>query len=442
MKAVITFGRFNPPTIGHAKLIDTMRELAGPDDDVLVFLSHTQDKKKNPLSYKDKIHFVNLAFGVVVYPTEAHDIIHVLKELEDKYQEITLVVGDDRANEFRILINKYNNKEYSFDQLQVVSSGSRDPDADDVAGISASKIRQAAKTGDRELFNRGIPNISDNESQKLYDKIRGVIGIEESFGQVDEGDDAFDVSEEELDFYVDLIDDESLDDDGDDTFDWADELEERSLSIQQRFKMARHMKRNQPKLQRRRSMMQKRMADPKRLGVRARKAAVNVVRSKFAGKQGKNYRSLSPSAKIAVDRTISKKMGMVSKISKRLMPKMRKKEVARLRSHQSSKKESLDLAFDSYLNEMNQSEMIAMRKQLPKAVGDAFAKKDARGLAIQYVHTNFESGRDPKGTLENDTLAWSGDKEVLRFVLKACREIQNIQKEARTKKVRVSDIKK
>ena len=129
--AVITFGRFSPPTIGHEKLVNKIKEEAkSRRADALIYASHTYDKKKNPLDYQHKIKFLTAAFGNVVKNSNAKTIIEVAKELDDSYDNLVVVVGQDRIAEFDRLLNAYNGKEYNFKDIKIISAGDRDPDAD------------------------------------------------------------------------------------------------------------------------------------------------------------------------------------------------------------------------------------------------------------------------------------------------------------------------
>lgn len=172
-KAVFTFGRMNPPTIGHEKLVNKVRAVARlHKGDPLIYLSHTHKAPKDPLEYSDKIKFAKKAFGNVVKMSRANTIIKVLQELENKYKEIVLVVGSDRVNDFKELINKYNGKDYTFDKITVVSAGERDPDADDVSGMSASKMRALAVESKEDEFKKGLPRNLQRDSNKIYNMIR------------------------------------------------------------------------------------------------------------------------------------------------------------------------------------------------------------------------------------------------------------------------------
>ena len=183
---VFAFGRFNPPTTGHEKLV---KKLASQKSfgDVLLFSSHSNDPVKNPLSHKDKIKYLKAFFGrqVNVIDADVKQIFQILTFLHDKkYTKIRMVVGSDRVKEFDNIINKYNSVKgrhgfYKFDEIQVVSAGERDPDMDDVSGMSASKMRAFAEKGDFESFKDGVPKTGKRLAEKLYKDIRKGMGIAE-----------------------------------------------------------------------------------------------------------------------------------------------------------------------------------------------------------------------------------------------------------------------
>jgi len=156
------FGRMNPPTIGHARLLNTTAR-ASAGGDYYIFLSHTQDSKKNPLDYNTKVDFVKS-----MYPQHADHVSHgslrtIMEIMEflyhNNYTDVTYVCGNDRLPAFKELLNKYNGVEggktyYKFNSIDIVSSGPRDPDDDGIAGASASAARAAAEAGDKEEFKK------------------------------------------------------------------------------------------------------------------------------------------------------------------------------------------------------------------------------------------------------------------------------------------------
>ena len=140
------------------------------------------------MSYDDKIRFAQAAFGPVVTKSPARTIIELAKQLEHEgYSDLTVVVGSDRIGEFETLLNKYNGKEYHFTSISVVSAGERDPDAEGVSGMSASKMRAAASANDYTKFKSGAPSrLSEKETKEMFDKVREGMGIAEGV-ELEEG---------------------------------------------------------------------------------------------------------------------------------------------------------------------------------------------------------------------------------------------------------------
>lgn len=175
--AVAAFGRMNPPTIGHEKLVEKIKSF---DGDHYLFLSQTQKPKDNPLPFDVKLQFSKQFFPSVNvgHPT-VRTPIQMLQMLEKLgYTDIIYVAGSDRVESFTKLFNDYNGKEYNFDSIEVVSAGERDPDADGAEGMSASKMRAAAASGDYEAFAQGVPTPA--LAQKLYDAVRKGMGVKDT----------------------------------------------------------------------------------------------------------------------------------------------------------------------------------------------------------------------------------------------------------------------
>ena len=178
-----TFGRFNPPTIGHEKLCDAVRR-ANPSD-YKIYASQSQNPKKDPLQYAKKIAYMRQSFpkhkrNIVV--SKARNVFEILVELNN-YENLIMVVGSDRVKEFDMLIKKYNGVAsrhgfYEFKNVEVLSAGERDPDAEGVTGMSASKMRAAAANSDFDSFKQGTP-LNDAQAKKLYFDVRKSMGIRE-----------------------------------------------------------------------------------------------------------------------------------------------------------------------------------------------------------------------------------------------------------------------
>ena len=184
----ITFGRFNPPTVGHERLIAKVaKEAKSNGGEYRIYPSRSQDPKKNPLDPGTKIKFMRLAYpdhaNAIVDSDNMRTIFDVLSALDnDGYSSVNIVVGGDRVSEFNSLATKYNGKLYTFDEIKVISAGGRDPDAEGVEGMSASKMRKAAVEGDFDTFDDGLTkDLSKKDREALYLTLRQSMQVEESY---------------------------------------------------------------------------------------------------------------------------------------------------------------------------------------------------------------------------------------------------------------------
>ena len=175
------FGRFNPPTAGHEKLLDKIKDTA-ESGAYTVYPSHSEDNDKNPIGAEDKVLFMKKIFpshsSNIVYDQSIRTIIDALVHADVQgYQTVNLVVGSDRQKEFESLANKYNGELYTFDAINVISAGDRDPDAEGVEGMSASKLRALAADGDFESFKKGLPKAAKGAvAQELFNTVQKSIG--------------------------------------------------------------------------------------------------------------------------------------------------------------------------------------------------------------------------------------------------------------------------
>ena len=182
--AIFTFGRFNPPTLGHEKLVTAVANVARREGgEYFVYPSHSQDPKKNPLDQATKVRYMKKMFpkhkeNIII--STGKNALQVASELHDEgYTNLVMVVGSDRVKDFQTLLDRYNGDEnkahgfYDFDKIKVVSAGERDPDAEGVSGMSASKMRQSAVEGDFKTFRSGIPSsLNDKDTKKMFNDIR------------------------------------------------------------------------------------------------------------------------------------------------------------------------------------------------------------------------------------------------------------------------------
>ena len=187
-KGVLTvaFGRFNPPTTGHQKLLDTVAS-SSDEDDYIIVPSRSNDPKKNPLDAKTKVAAMKQMFPKhskkIVDDEGNRTLFDVLKKAHtDGYAGVRIVGGSDRVSEFEKLTNNYNKKLYDFDSIEVASAGDRDPDSDNVEGMSASKQRKAAAENDFEGFLRGVPTSMNRKmAQTLFNNVRKGMNIKEGW---------------------------------------------------------------------------------------------------------------------------------------------------------------------------------------------------------------------------------------------------------------------
>jgi len=178
----VVFGRFNPPTVGHGKLLSAAKK-ASAGGDLKIYPSRSQDPKKNPLDPDMKVSYMKKMFSEyeddIVNDDEMKSIFDVLIAAnEDGYTSINIIVGSDRQAEFENLATKYNGELYDFEEIRVISAGVRDADAEGVEGMSASKMRKAVADGDFESFRKGTPKeLDDGDTQALFDAVRQGMGI-------------------------------------------------------------------------------------------------------------------------------------------------------------------------------------------------------------------------------------------------------------------------
>ena len=184
-----TFGRMNPPTIGHGKVMDVLASKSGKSD-YKVYVSQSQNPKKDPLSYSDKIKHLRKMFSKhgrnIIIDKKVKTVFDGLVAMYDAgYKSVTMIVGSDRVREFDVLLNKYNGEKarhgfYNFETIKVISAGARDPDAEGIEGMSASKQRENAKKNDFLSFSQGVPkSMSNADTRKLFNDVRSGLGLKE-----------------------------------------------------------------------------------------------------------------------------------------------------------------------------------------------------------------------------------------------------------------------
>ncbi len=189
---VFSYGRMNPPTAGHSKVVDKVKSHAdkiGANHSVIV--SHSQNNKTDPLHHEHKKEYLKHIHPDVNFEHSTKEHPHFLAQLKKFHQEghthATMVVGSDRVKQFKALANKYNGKEYNYKKIHILSAGQRDPDAEGVAGISGTKMRAHASGNDFKSFKAGLhPNHSDEHAKKLYKATRQGMNLQkEERGMID-----------------------------------------------------------------------------------------------------------------------------------------------------------------------------------------------------------------------------------------------------------------
>ena len=380
MKSVVfTFGRMNPPTTGHQLLVNKLVAYAKQHSaSPRVYLSHSTGKK-DPLQYDTKIKFARQAFGAIVKKSNARNVIQILQTLEQEgYTDVTMIVGSDRVPEFKKLLNAYNGKEYKFDKITIVSAGERDPDADDVSGMSASKMRALAVDNKDAEFMRGAPSTLKAQTRKqMLTAVRKALLGEDvmdynhddrfiEFVIENSEEDAIELpSDAEIAKMIEKMDITDLDLDDADAMmldllvgkaegeeEKKEDVKEAVLSSMARQKLAQRMKGMSKRLARLRQIKAKQMPAAQRLRMRARKAALMSLRKRATGKKNLDYNSLSRSQRIAVDTALVQRFGnrlkkAVDVLSKRILPRIRsmaQKNVAKARD---MKKEGINELFTS-----------------------------------------------------------------------------------------------
>ena len=187
----VAFGRFNPPTIGHGKLLAAAKK-AAQGEDMKIYPSRSQDAKKNPLDPDMKVSFMKKMFPDyaenIINDDEMKSIFNVLTAADEGgYRNVNIIVGSDRQSEFENLATKYNGDLYNFENIRVISAGVRDADAEGVEGMSASKMRKAVMDDDFKAFRSGTPKeLDDGDTQALFDAVRAGMGVKKKKAEVAE----------------------------------------------------------------------------------------------------------------------------------------------------------------------------------------------------------------------------------------------------------------
>ena len=380
---IVPLGRFSPPHKEHENLVNAVLKLAKKThSDARIFVSRTVDKKKNPLTPQEKIKYLNKMFpghkGMFdMPPANNPTMIGSLAELSGKYDTVHIVLGDDRVAATETLVNKYNGKDFTFDKIVVHSRHSiistRVGDAD---GVHASDIRKWAQQGDFDKVRESMSkHLSDADVKEIMHLIQSRLGalkestLDEVFSYyITESEDEPTISmpsDSDMAKQIEAMSDEELDLNDTDVLmldvivgqdiEKENVSEAKVLSIQTRQKLAQRMKGMSKRLARLRQIKAKIMPAQQRLRMRARKAAIMMLRKRATGKKNLDYNSLSKSQRIAVDNALVNRFGKslnsaVDKLSKRIMPMIRKKAQANV-----AKARDVNESFNAFIYEDKKS---------------------------------------------------------------------------------------
>lgn len=368
--AVLAFGRMNPPTSGHEKLIKKVSEEAKKRNaSAHVFVSHTQDKKKNPLSQEDKIKYVKKIApeGVNVRGSskESPTPLHAAKQLHDEgHQHLVIVAGADRAQELHDRISKYNGHpdHYNFKSITVVSSGQRDPDAEGVEGMSGTKMREHAAANNHEGFKAGLPKALHPHAKEIMNKVRAGMNVNES---------------------VDLAE----------------------LDVATRVKKAMNLRRYKAKIQQYRERSVGRYASQQNLHKKALRYARMAIKQRLMGTKGVKYSGLAPADKKAIDKSLDHRVKLIRQIATRITPRVKQAELARLVSARSGNPGSGTKSF--FKGKIQMQSFNALQK-----------KADQSNIPFEILHEVFMRGYETWSSEKNRTPEQHAFDRVNSFINK------------------------
>jgi len=352
---VFAFGRMNPPTIGHEKLVDAIKAHAEKvGGEAHIYLSKSHDKKKNPLDYETKHAFAKKAFGSVVKhtPEGSSNVFGILKHLHHQgYTHATLIAGDDRVEDYKRIANSYNgpDKDFNFKKIEVKSAGARDPDAEGVEGMSASKMRSLASAGKHKEFKAGLPKNLQQHHKEVLNTLRGALN-------------------EEL---------------------TPEELQE-VVSVQSRIKKAARARSMKSRLAFGRRRALRRKATKPVLQRRAQRVARKFMRARIL--RGQKYSSLSYGARVALDKRLKLKSKSVNRLAQKLLPRISSAEQRRKLGAGFKAPRGLGAAA-GVPGVREALELIMREQQLPLSVVESLQKKSTQSnIAYEVLETVYYRG--------------------------------------------------
>lgn len=352
---VFAFGRMNPPTVGHEKLVDAIKAHAEKvGGEAHIYLSKSHDKKKNPLDYETKHAFAKKAFGSVVKhtPEGSSNVFGILKHLHHQgYTHATLIAGNDRVEDYKRIANSYNGpgKEFNFKKIEVKSAGARDPDAEGVEGMSASKMRSLASAGKHKEFKEGLPKNLQAHHKEVLNTLRGALNEE--------------LTPEELTEVV---------------------------SVQTRIKKAARARMMKGRLAMGRKRALKRRASRPQLQKRAQRTARKFMRARML--RGQKYSDLSYSARASLDRRLKIKSKSVNRLAMKLLPRISSAEQRRKPGQ--AFKSPRGLGQMAGVAGVREALVVVMREQpLPTSIIQSLQKKsNQHNIAYEVLETVYYRG--------------------------------------------------
>ena len=358
---VVPLARFQPPHKEHKNLVDAVLKLATKThSDAKIFVSRSVDKKKNPFTPQEKIRFLNKMFpghkGLFdMPPVSMPNMIGVLKSLE-KYDTVHIVLGDERVEQIQKLVDNANGKDFNIKTVTVQSrhsiTNTRSGDAD---GIHASDIRAWAREGNFANVRAEMPDgLSDKDVKDIIRIIQSRLGKTMNESVVVEEEIPL-PSDAEIDRYLDKLTDMSELDLRDEDAMMLDMITDEDpqdvqegLTSQQRQKRSQKMKSMSKRLARLRKLKSKQMPAGQRLRLRARKAAIMILRARASGRKNLDYNALSRSQRISVDNALTQRFGKslkgaINRIATRILPRIRSKAQASVAQARSSTNEAFHM---------------------------------------------------------------------------------------------------
>jgi len=343
---VFAYGRFNPPTVGHEKLIHATEKVASAHKvPAHIIASHSEGNAKNPVPTKAKVGYLKKVAAKTSHVSssdkESPNLLTQAAKLHKQgVTHLHMVAGSDRVEEYHKLLHKYNGTHqgalYNFKKITVHSAGHRDPDAEGTEGMSGTKMRAAAKAGEHEKFKSGLPKALHKHADEIAAHIRNV--KEDAIG----------------------ID--------------AEMLFEAVASIVTRMHRAVNMRKNKARMERAREVARRRLAKQGALSRRAMKKAKGILRTRLAGQAGTNYTGLTVSQKIAIDKMVERKKGAIKNIARKIAPRIRGDEMRRLQSVTTGKK-------------FNSSKMVVSASY--EMIGNMIGEKEYKAIVEKAAASNI-----------------------------------------------------